>query len=53
MIPAPDPPAGGSTRAAPDPPPPVGTWRGWYALVAGELAVLVLAFWALAVWARS
>lgn len=41
----------GALRRADDPP-PVGTWRGWYALVAAELAALVLAFWALSRWAQ-
>lgn len=33
------------------PPPLLGTWRNLYALVLGELAVLVLVFYALTWWA--
>jgi len=33
------------------PPPLLGSWRNLYLLVLGELAVVVLLFWALTRWA--
>jgi len=37
-----------------DPPPPLlGTWRNLYLLVAAELTLLVLGFYALTRWAQS
>jgi hypothetical protein len=39
-------------RADDDPPPPLfGSWRSLYLAVLGELAALVLVFWALTRWA--
>lgn len=53
MKPSDTPPEGAAQTPAPEPPPPVGTWRGWYALVAGELALLVVVFWLLSAWASA
>lgn len=41
-------------QADPDEPPPIlGSWRNVYLLLAGQLVVLVLVFWALTRWASS
>lgn len=47
--------SGAAGEGAPpaDPPPPIGTWRAWYLLVAGELAAIMLACWALTRWAQG
>jgi len=41
-----------SSATQPEPPPPLGAWRNLYLLLAAELAVLVLLFFALTRWAQ-